>query len=203
MRRLRIALWLLVAIAAIGYAILLVRAPDEAALPEASVRADPAQPISIGGPFTLVDGEGETFSSTKLSGRPYAIFFGFTHCPDVCPTTLAELVRLREAVGGEEAFDIVFVTVDPARDGPEEMARYTGLFGTPIIGLTGSEAQVEKAMEQFGVAAIVDEQSDPEAYDVNHTASVFLVDRQGRFEATIAPEESEDAARAKLERLIG
>ena len=121
MRTARIVLWALVAVALAG-------------LGFAYLRQQPAQPqptatqVSFGGPFTLVDSKGRPFASRKLVGRPYAIFFGFTHCPDVCPTTLARLVKLRRQLGDDEAFQILFVTVDPERDGPADVGRYTELF---------------------------------------------------------------------------
>ena len=197
MRKLRIALWILVAFALAGFAWLQLNRPDPG--PRMEMRPDPDATVSFGGPFELVDGEGKPFPSSRLAGRPHAIFFGFTHCPDVCPTTLSDLVRYREQLGGEKAFDIVFVSVDPARDGPEEVGRYTELFGSPIIGLTGSEAQVEQAKEQFGIVAR--KEGDGDNYDVAHTANVFLMDRSGEFVATIATEEGRDAAIAKLERI--
>ena len=92
------------------------------------------------------------FASTRLAGKPFAIFFGFTHCPDVCPTTLARLTRLRRALGqGDEAFQIVFVSVDPERDGPAEVGAYAKLFDTPVIGLTGTPAQVDQVKKQYAV----------------------------------------------------
>ena len=115
--------------------------PALAALLSASQidRTPTREPVAIGGPFTLTDSKGLPFSSVKLAGKPFAIFFGFTHCPDVCPTTLARLARLRRQLGrGDDSFAIVFVTVDPERDGPQEVGRYTALFGTPVIGLTGT-----------------------------------------------------------------
>ncbi|WP_265561828.1 SCO family protein [Sphingomicrobium arenosum] len=201
MARTRLVLWILVALAAIGYGVLALT--SDADPNRDGSRPDPDSAFSIGGPFTLVGADGEPFSSHRLAGRPKAVFFGFTHCPDICPTTLADLVRLRQQLGGEEAFEIVFISVDPQRDGPEEVGRYAELFGTDIIGLTGSQPQLDKVMKQFGVAAILGENDGSGNYDVNHTANVFLIDRQGRFQSTISPEESDEAARAKLERLIG
>ena len=100
----------------------------------------------------MVDSKGQPFASSKLAGRPYAIFFGFTHCPDVCPTTLARLVKLRRQLGADDAaFQIVFVTVDPERDGPAEVGRYADLFGAPVIGLTGSPAQVARVKKDYGI----------------------------------------------------
>jgi protein SCO1 len=194
MKRLRIILWLLVAAAIVGGAVLFLRQPP------ATTQSTPTQ-VSFGGPFTLVDGKGQSFASSKLAGKPYAIFFGFTHCPDVCPTTLARLTRLRNALGGGgRPFEILFVTVDPERDGPAEVGKYAELFNSPIVGLTGSPAEIEKVKSQFGIFS----KKVPDGsggYSVDHSASVLLFDRNGRFAATIAPEEGDGPALAKLKRL--
>ena len=195
MRRVRIILWVLVAIALAAFALLFFR--------PAAVQAPRPQPMvmsSIGGPFTLVGSDGKTFPSSKLNGKPYAIFFGFTHCPDVCPTTLARMVKLRQQAGGDRSFDIVFVTVDPDRDGPAEVGKYAELFNSPITGLTGSSAQIDQVKKQFGIFSkkVPTEGAD---YSVDHTATVLLFDRKGDFVATIAPEEPDSAALAKLKRI--
>lgn len=199
MTRLQLVLWGVLGVVAAGLAGFLAFGPK----PGLEVTTRPAQDVqsSIGGPFTLTDANGDLFSNTSLTGRPYAIFFGFTHCPDVCPTTLARLVRLREELG-TDSFDIVFVTVDPERDGPEEVGKYAELFDTPIIGLTGSVAEIEQMKGQFGVYAAKSSDED-ENYNVDHTASVFLMDREGRFVSTIALEEGRDPALAKLRRIVG
>lgn len=196
LRRIRIGLWLLAGLAALaGLAIALRPMPDEAAI------ASSGSMIEIGGPFTLTGTDGKPFSSRQLAGKPYAFFFGFTACPDVCPTTLARLTRLRSRVGkGEQGFAIVLVSVDPERDTPAVMARYAGLFGAPVIALTGSATAIEQVKKQFGVYS----QKTPAAggdYAVDHTATVFLLDRAGKFVATISPTEGDEAALAKLERL--
>ena len=194
--RVRIVLWVLVAIAALGVGWLLTREPP---LPAPNERALPL--ASIGGPFTLVGADGLPFSSARLSGKPFAMFFGFTHCPDVCPTTLARLARLRRKLGGgDDAFQIVFVTVDPERDGPAEVGAYAGLFATPVIGLTGSAAQIAQVKKQYAVFSAKAPQPSGD-YGVDHTASVFLMDRAGKFVATLAPEESDTVALAKLKRI--
>ena len=191
MKRLRIVLWVLVAAAAVAFGALAWR---QSRPPEAT-----QQQFSVGGPFTLVDSKGQTFASSSLAGRPYAMFFGFTHCPDVCPTTLARLVKLRRQLGSDEAFQIVFVTVDPERDGPEEVGKYADLFDAPIIGLTGSPAQIEQVKKSFGIFS--QKAGTGEDYTVDHTATVLLFDRSGTFQSTISPDESEAAALAKLRRL--
>jgi protein SCO1/2 len=195
LKRIRLLLWVLVALAGIGMAVLFVR--------QQGTEAPSEQAMAIGGPFTLTDSKGLPFSSVKLVGKPYAIFFGFTHCPDVCPTTLARLARLRRQIGqGEDSFAIVFVTIDPERDGPQEVGRYTALFNTPVIGLTGSQAQIEQVKKQFGVFSAKVEQPAAD-YSVDHTAATFLFGPDGKFVATIAPDENDAAALAKLKRILG
>lgn len=192
MKTLRIVLWALVALAAIAAGALYWQ--------QASGRQGQETQLSFGGPFTLVDSAGKPFSSSRLAGRPYAIFFGFTHCPDVCPTTLARLVRLRrQQAGGDRTFQIVFVSVDPERDGPAEVGRYSALFAAPVIGLTGSPAQVARVKKQFGIFS--EKVGAGESYTVDHTAAVLLFDKDGQFQSTIAPDEADAAAVAKLRRL--
>ena len=193
MKILRVILWLLVAVTIVGVGALYLRQRPET--PQGN-----STQLSLGGAFTLVDSKGQPFASSKLAGRPYAIFFGFTHCPDVCPTTLARLVKLRrELPNADKAFQIVFVTVDPDRDGPAEVGAYADLFGTPIIGLTGSPAQIGQVKKQFGIFS--EKVGTGETYTVDHTATVLLFDRGGQFQSTIAPDETDDAALAKLKRL--
>ncbi len=196
MRRVRIVLWVLVAIAVAAFAFLYVR-PARTPAPQ----AEPMAMTSIGGPFTLTGSDGKPFSSAKLNGKPFAIFFGFTHCPDVCPTTLARMVKLRRQLGaGDRPFEILFVTVDPERDGPAEVGKYAELFNSPITGLTGSPAQIEQVKKQFGIFS----KKVPDGsggYSVDHTSTVLLFDRDGKFTATIAPEEQDGPALAKLKRI--
>jgi protein SCO1 len=188
----RILLWALVALALAGMAVLLLRQP-------ASETAHSS--VQLGGPFTLTSADGQTFSSTQLAGKPYAIFFGFTHCPDVCPTTLARMVKLRRQLGaGNDALQIVFVSVDPERDGPAELRNYLSLFPEPIVGLTGTQARIDHAKRQFGIFS----QKVPDksgGYTVDHTATVLLFDRNGDFVATISAEEDDHVALDKLKRI--
>jgi protein SCO1/2 len=155
--------------------------------------------VSFGGPFTLIDSGGQPFASSKLAGKPYAIFFGFTHCPDVCPTTLARLVKLRRQLGNEGAFQIVFVTVDPERDGPKEVGNYADLFGSPIIGLTGSGSQIAQVKKDYGIFS--EKVGTGDNYTIDHTATVLLFDGDQKFQSTIAPDETDETAIAKLKKL--
>ena len=197
MRRVRFVLWVLVALALAALTFLLLRSPGPAP------QEQPQQmQMGLGGPFTLVGSDGEPFASSRLSGKPYAVFFGFTHCPDVCPTTLSRLVSLRKQLGqGEDAFNIVFVSVDPERDGPKQVATYEDAFGGPVIALTGSPAQIEQVKTQYGIYS----RKAPDGsggYAVDHTATALLFDQNGKFISTISPEEQDQPALDKLKRLI-
>ena len=192
--RLRIILWAVVGLVALGVVALIWRQSEP---PQASSTALG----TIGGPFTLTGTDGQPFSSGKLNGKPAAVFFGFTHCPDVCPTTIARLARLRRDLGkGEEALSIVFISVDPERDTPAELGNYMRLYDTPVIGLTGTPGQIEQVKKQFGVFSRKVEQPGG-SYSVDHTASVILLDRNGQFVATVSPEEGDEVALAKLRRI--
>ena len=126
--KVRALLWVLVGIAAIGGIYLAFN-------PQASEQNSELPMQSLGGPFTLTGSDGKPFNSSRLNGKPAAIFFGFTNCPDVCPTTLARLAKLRKQLGqGDDGFSIVFISVDPERDKPEDVGRYATLFNTPVIG---------------------------------------------------------------------
>lgn len=198
MRKVRLLLWILVALALAGFAALLLLPPRQARTETQLITS-----TSFGGPFTLTGADGQPFSSGRLAGKPYAIFFGFTNCPDVCPTTLARLVRLRRQLGGgDRPFEILFVTVDPERDGPAEVGKYSQLFDSPVIGLTGSPPAVEQVKQQFGIYSRKVAGHHGSDYGVDHTTSVLLFDRSGGFTGTISPEESDQAATAKLKRII-
>jgi protein SCO1/2 len=196
LKTVRLLLWGLVALALIGTAVLFLiprtKAPEQSAGP---VKA------SFGGPFVLVGGDGKPFSSKALAGKPYAIYFGFTRCGDVCPTTLSRLVRLRRKVANDQAMHILFVTIDPANDGPKEVGQYAGLFDAPIIGLTGAQSQIDQVKRQYGIYA----EPVPHAAmgkGMEHTATVLLFDRNGNFTGTISPDETDRDAVAILKKLV-
>lgn len=198
LRLVRTLLWVLVGLAIVGTAaLLLVRRGSDRPLQGAPSGAL----ASFGGPFTLVGADGKPFSSARLEGKPYAIYFGFTRCGDVCPTTLSRLVRLRRDAANDAALNIVFVTIDPANDGPKEVGQYATLFGAPIIGLTGAKGQIDQVKKQYGIYA----EPVPHATmgeEMQHTATVLLFDRAGKFVATITPDESDSSARDKLKALV-
>lgn len=198
LKQIRLLLWLLVGLAIAGTAaLLLLPRPPVDTFPTASHPPTP----KFGGPFTLVGADGKSFSSQALAGKPYAIYFGFTRCGDVCPTTLSRLVKLRREAANEQAMRIVFVTIDPANDGPKEVGQYAGLFNAPIIGLTGSQAQIDQVKKQYGIYAEPVPHA-PMGKQMEHTATVLLFDRSGRFAGTISPDGTEADASAKIRRLV-
>ena len=168
----------------------------------------PAQsaPISvadIGGPFTLTDTAGNPFTEKNLSGRPSAIFFGFTFCPDICPTTLYELAGLMKALGPQaDAIDFVFVSVDWERDGPQQVSRYLEAFDGRMIGLSGTQAEIEAAADAFKIHVQRVPLEDG-GYTMDHTASVLLMGPDGRFTGTLDYDEPMETKLGKLRRLAG
>ena len=157
---------------------------------------------AFGGPFTLTAPDGSTVTERTLAGKPYAIFFGFTRCPDVCPTSLARMARLRKQLGPDGMkFAIVFVSVDPGHDKPADLGNYVALFGTPIIGLTGTNAQLEQIKKGYGVYSAKVPQPGGD-YTIDHTAAIYLMTAKGEFSGTIDTQESDQTALEKLKRLI-
>ncbi|MFC0282727.1 SCO family protein [Camelimonas abortus] len=140
---------------------------------------DDAYP-GVGGPFSLTDQNGRTVTDADLKGAPYLLFFGFTHCPDICPSTLYEVSQMFQALGRDAPVRAVFITVDPERDTPQVLKDYLGSFDPRIIGLTGPKEQVAAALKAFRVYAKKAPQPDGE-YTMDHTAMVYLMDRRGRF----------------------
>ena len=155
----------------------------------------------FGAPFTLVDQRGNEITEAAFRGAPSAVFFGFTHCPEVCPTTLFELDGWLAALG-DEGKDIRawFVTVDPERDTPEIMDAYVGNVSERIRGITGEPARVEAMVRSYGIY-FKRVELDGGDYTMDHTASVLLLDRRGDFAGTIAYGESAETAVTKLKNL--
>jgi protein SCO1 len=139
------------------------------------------RPSAVGGPFTLVSHEGRTVTEREFLGAPHLVFFGFTHCPDVCPTKLFEISEVLRAAGDRgRALRALFVTVDPERDTPEVMKSYLGSFDGRIVGLTGDRAAVDAAVRAYrGYARKVPLKEGD--YTMEHTSLVYLMDRNGRF----------------------
>ncbi|MGB3339757.1 MAG: SCO family protein [Devosia sp.] len=193
LRNFRIVLWALVAVVAIGATGLYLFRP-------------PARPLGVTGQsFELASTQGGSFTQDSLKGTPSLIFFGYTFCPDVCPTTLAETTAWREQLGlTPEQLRIIFVTVDPARDDLDTVKGYVEGFDPSIIGLVGDETQTTAVKAAFGVLGERAEgfaEDDP-YYLVDHTALTFLIGADGAFEGTVAYEEPQETAIAKVKRLV-
>ena len=158
--------------------------------------------VPIGGPFRLTSHEGKPFTEDDLKGKPFAVFFGFTHCPEVCPTTLHDLSQDLEALGRDgDRLRVAFITVDPARDTPELLKTYLSSFDPRIVGLTGTEEEVAAAAKAYKIyyRKVPTEGSD---YTMDHSASIFLMDSKGEFFGTSNFQEKEDVRRSKLRQLI-
>lgn len=157
---------------------------------------------SIGGPFALVDTDGDRVTEAAFAGKPTAMFFGFTFCPDVCPTTLYEAGGWLDALGDKaDDVTIVFVSVDPERDTPDQLKSYLSSFDPRIVGLTGSREQVDDVVSKYRVYAKKVPLDDGD-YTMDHSAAVMLFDGDGDFAGTIDYRESKESAVAKLERLV-
>ncbi len=160
-----------------------------------------ASRVPIGGPFRLTSHEGRPFTDQDLKGKPFAVFFGFTHCPEVCPTTLYDLTQDLEALGRDaDKMRVAFITVDPARDTPELMKTYLASFDPRIVGLTGTEDEIAAVAKAYKVYyRKVPTDSD---YTMDHTATILLMDSKGEFFGTSNFQESEEVRREKLRNLI-
>lgn len=157
---------------------------------------------AIGGPFDLAAHDGSRVSAASLAGKPYALFFGFTHCPDVCPTSMMEITNDLTALGNEaKDFRVYFVTVDPARDTAALLKDYTGSFDPRIIGLVPKdEAELASVARMF--RAIYRRVETPSGYTMDHTASLYLMDARGQFFGTLDSKETPAVRQAKLRRLL-
>ena len=156
--------------------------------------------------FTLITHEGKAITNDDLIGKPTAIYFGFTWCPDICPTTLSLMADIKaelqsQSIAGAEALQLVFFTVDPDRDTAHQMNEYLSLFDADIIGITGKTDEIQESLSRFGIYAERVDTSD-EDYLIDHSASVYLYQSNGQFKGTISPAEPYEMALAKLQRLI-
>ena len=142
-------------------------------------------------PFALTDQQNRVFDLSRLKGKWSFLFFGYTHCPDVCPTTLAVLARARDNIAkttaGAEDVQFVFISVDPNRDSASKLRQYVDYFDAAFLGVTGDNAEIGNLAGQLGAAYQVAITPGMENYPVYHTAAVFLVDPQARYHAVFTP----------------
>jgi protein SCO1 len=157
---------------------------------------------AIGGPFQLVDQNGKPFSDADLKGKWHLIFFGYTHCPDACPTALNEMSLALDRLGMKrDEVGVVFITVDPERDTPDALKSYVQSFDAPIVALTGSPEAVAQAAKAYRVFYAKHPRADGD-YDMDHSAVIYVMNPEGRFTATFTPDSSADAIVQRLQKLI-
>lgn len=161
-----------------------------------------AQPASIGGPFQLTDQNGKAVTDNNLKGKPTLIFFGYTHCPDVCPTSLFEISEVLRAMGKDaDKVNAVFISVDPERDTPATMKDYLSSFDPHLEGLSGDPAETAKVITSYRVYAKKVPTKDGD-YTMDHTALVYLMDRDGRFVSPFNLKRTPQEAAADLKRYL-
>jgi protein SCO1/2 len=161
-----------------------------------------AATAAIGGPFQLTDQAGQTVTEKSLQGRPTLIFFGFTHCPDVCPTSLFEMSEVLRAMGPDaDRVNAYFISVDPERDTPQAMKDYLSSFDPHLVGLTGDPEVMAKVTSEYRVYAKKVPLKDGD-YTMDHTALVYLMDRDGRFVAPFNLKQTPEAAATELKRYL-
>ena len=157
---------------------------------------------AIGGPLDLEDQTGKPFTDVQMRGHPYLVFFGFTHCPDICPTTLYDMSQMMKALGPDaDRAGVLFITVDPARDTAPVLKDYLSNFDPHLRGLTGTATQINAAIKEYRVYAkkVPLENGD---YTMDHTAMVYLMDKEGHFIAPFNMTRTPEAEAADLRRYM-
>ena len=159
-------------------------------------------PAAIGGPFQLTDQTGQTVTEKSMQGHPTLVFFGFTHCPDVCPTTLFEMSEVLKAMGKDaDRVNAYYITVDPERDTQAAMKEYLSSFDPRLKGLTGSPQQIAKVLSEYRVYAKKVPLKDGD-YTMDHTALIYLMDRDGKFVAPFNINQKPEQAASDLKRYL-
>jgi protein SCO1 len=159
---------------------------------------------AIGGPFSLIDQNDKPFTDANLKGKWQLVFFGYTHCPDVCPTTLNDLSLALDQLGDDKKSQvgIVFISVDPERDTSAVLKSYVESFGGPVEALTGPPDAVAQAAKDYKVYFAKHPRSDG-GYDMDHSALIYIMDPQGRFTATFTPDDKPENMAKRLKKLLG
>ena len=159
------------------------------------------QASAVGGPFRLVDQDGKVTTDQDFKGKPFLVFFGFTHCPDVCPTALFEISEVFGKLGADtERVRALFITVDPERDTPEKLKDYLASFDSHVRGLTGDPAAVQAVTKSYRVYSKKVPLEGGKDYTMDHTAIVYLMDKEGRFVAPFNLKRRPEEAATELRR---
>jgi protein SCO1 len=157
---------------------------------------------AVGGPFQLMDQNGKAVTDADMKGKPFLVFFGFTHCPDICPTTLFDMSQLMKELGSDaDRTGALFITVDPDRDTPKVMKDYLSNFDPHVRGLTGDPTAINAAIRAYRVYA-KKVPLDNGDYTMDHTALVYLMDKNGHFVAPFDVSRTPAAEAADLRRFL-
>lgn len=163
-------------------------------------------PVTFTQPFTLTSHNGAVINEKTMLGKPSLYFFGFTHCPDICPTTLGALTNWLNQIGDDsQKFNVLFVSVDPERDTPESLKAYTSSFHPQITGATGTPQQLETMAKNFMVyyaKVPVKEGENPKNYMMSHSSMILLADKNGTFQGTLDAHDPDAEALTKLRELL-
>jgi protein SCO1 len=160
-----------------------------------------ARGSAIGGPFTLTDQNGVRVTDATYRGAPSIVFFGFTHCPDVCPTTLFEMSEILKRLPADKRVSALFVTVDPERDTPAALKDYLSSFDSRISGLSGTRDEVDATLKAYRVYAKKQPQENGE-YSMDHSSIVYLMDKQGRFVNALNLQSPPEAVAKEIQRYM-
>lgn len=177
--------WVIYAFAAVslllaaGIAVFAVQIIEDGPNQEGGLLGQP----TVGGPFTLVNGGGQTMTEAAYAGKVMMVYFGYTYCPDICPTELALIADAMDLLDADDAADVapIFITVDPERDTPSVMKDYVANFHDSMIGLTGSLEQVAAAAKAYRVYYAKREDTSEAGYTMDHTSYIYVMDRNGRY----------------------
>lgn len=179
-----------------------------AVIGEQTSRPDPSAPaVKIGGPYTLIDQNGRVVTDATYRGSYQLVFFGFTYCPDICPTGLQTMITALSLLPAPIAEKVqpILITVDPARDTVEKMREYAAMFSPRLVALTGTETQiaaVAKAYKVYYTQSRIEGDEDEEAYTVNHTSFYYLMNPDGSYNTIFAPDIEADAMAKQLSSIV-
>jgi len=197
LRNIRIALW-----AACALPLLALLAVAGLEFTQRTNGVGAYQASGIGGPFKLASSSGGELSSDELKGTPFLVFFGYTHCPDICPETVSDVSTLLDALGPEgKEMKALFISIDPERDSIASLKDYLSSFSDRIIGLTGTPDEIAQVAKEYRVYYAKHPTKDGD-YSMDHSAVIYLMDREGKLAGTLTYDEKQEAAIAKLKRLL-
>jgi protein SCO1/2 len=197
LRNIRIALW-----AACALPVLALLAVAGLEFTQRTDGVGAYQASGIGGPFKLASSRGGDLSSDELKGTPFLVFFGYTHCPDICPETVSDVSTWLDALGPEgKEMKALFISIDPERDSIASLKDYLSSFSDRIIGLTGTPDEIAQVAKEYRVYYAKHPTKDGD-YSMDHSAVIYLMDREGKLAGTLTYDEKQEAAIAKLKRLL-